>query len=227
MSYDDIFWLMALGSLLMVPLIFLLRRRRLNLRARSLAGHADHSRFCTTGMPRYRISGEREDMVARKADAEWQGDLQLGPGTGEPGQRRLVGALFVPLAVRERRRHQPRGADRRRARRLLLDGARGRAVGGRPQAGAHPHDRHGPHRAAGRRLCDPAHPAGHGGADSRDRRRPSSRSRQKPRRRTARSRRRWPAPRSSSRRSSCSRRSSAGKAGAALISFDRSPPVLS
>jgi MFS transporter, DHA2 family, multidrug resistance protein len=27
MSYNDIFWLMALGALLMVPLIFLLRRR--------------------------------------------------------------------------------------------------------------------------------------------------------------------------------------------------------
>src|SRR5689334_7280311 len=60
------------------------------------------------------------------ADQERGGRVGGGPqerqGDDDPGQRGVQGGVLVPVAVRVRGRDEPRGADRRRPRRLLLNG---------------------------------------------------------------------------------------------------------
>ena len=60
-----------------------------------------------------------------KGSAEWKGDLKGGAGTFTAGDG--ISGTTRSLPVRGRARRQPRAADRRRARVVLLDGAVGRA----------------------------------------------------------------------------------------------------
>ena len=83
--------------------------------------------------------------MKRSASAVWKGGLKDGKGTvsTESGVLSSVPYNFSN-AVRERERHQPRGADRRRARRLFLDGAVAVPRQRRHDGGEHRHhgDRH-------------------------------------------------------------------------------------
>ena len=69
----------------------------------------------------------RKRMPTRTAHAEWNGADRFRRRQDGLRLRRLRRALLVQVAHAGRRGHQPGGADRRRARRLLLDGAVGRA----------------------------------------------------------------------------------------------------
>ena len=62
-------------------------------------------------------------MPTRSAHAEWNGAIDSGSGRMSSA---ALGSVLVPLAHAGRRGHQPGGADRRRPRGLLLDGAVGR-----------------------------------------------------------------------------------------------------
>ena len=62
--------------------------------------------------------------MQRKASAHWQGSTQGRQRHALDAKRHAEGhAVFVQGALRRRQGHQSRGADRRRARRLLHDGA--------------------------------------------------------------------------------------------------------
>ena len=61
-------------------------------------------------------------MPIRTSSARWQGNLTEGSGTIRTGKGGFEGNYSLQVALRGGRGHQPRGADRRRARRLLLDG---------------------------------------------------------------------------------------------------------
>src|SRR4051794_7738399 len=92
-------------------------------------------------------------------------------GTDALRQRGVRGGVLVQLAVRGRRRHQSRGAHRRRPRRLLLDAALRRPGPGRSRSHPGVHHRQGPPREAGGRLPDPPHRAGDRGSRPRHGRR--------------------------------------------------------
>ncbi|CCD01938.1 protein of unknown function (plasmid) [Azospirillum baldaniorum] len=87
------------------------------------------------------------------------------------GQRRVRRRLLLPVALRERHRHQPGGTDRRRPRRLLLHGAVRRPVEGRAHADARAHHRPRPSRQGRRRIRHHEDRTGLRGRDSRHRRR--------------------------------------------------------
>ncbi len=55
--------------------------------------------------------------------AKWVGDIQGGEGTIDTGTGVVAGTLHGGIAIRRRQGNEPRGAARRRSRRLLLDGA--------------------------------------------------------------------------------------------------------
>jgi len=80
-------------------------------------------------------------MPIRKAEAEWKGGLKDGKGNLKAGQRGVRGPLFVPGSLRGRNEHEPRGADRRGARGVLLDGAERGSHRGGEAAGADPYGR--------------------------------------------------------------------------------------
>ena len=79
-------------------------------------------------------------MAIRTAKAQWDGNLQQGRGTMSFGSGAWSGAYSFQSRFEEGAGHQPRGADRRRPRGLLLDGVRERAgqEGLRAQAGLAP-----------------------------------------------------------------------------------------
>ena len=70
----------------------------------------------------------------RKAEVTWQGDLMSGNGRIDSVTSGAFGGLDVSWPARSEepeRKDQPGGADRGRARDLLLDGALARARAGR------------------------------------------------------------------------------------------------
>ena len=75
----------------------------------------------------------------RTAHVTWSGSLMEGSGTITSVESGAFGPLDVTWAARTEesgRAHEPRGADRRRACRVLLDGAVARPRAGRHAAGA-------------------------------------------------------------------------------------------
>ncbi len=145
------------------------------------AGHAtprvpgpDHRRAARR--PSRRTRTPPELMADRTADARWTGDLKGGEGTVRLGSGAYRGAVQLPVAVRGRRgRHQPRGADRRRPRGLLLDAGGQRAEPGRPHGGLGADHREGVAGSEGRRARHHRHRAHDRGVGLRARRRASSR----------------------------------------------------
>ena len=122
--------------------------------------------------------------MQRKASARWQGTTQEGSGTVSVQSGTLQGrSLLVQGALRRRQGHEPRGARRRRPRRLFHDGA----VLHAQQRGLHRvrhRNRGAAHDGPGRRQAD-------------DHRHPPSRPRAGARHRAPRnSRRSRPTPRS-------------------------------
>ena len=80
--------------------------------------------------------------MKRKASAVWSGDLKTGKGSISTESGTLkANAILVQHALRERRRHEPRGTHRGGARGLFLDGVLVGTRQGRFQAGIHRDDR--------------------------------------------------------------------------------------
>ena len=91
--------------------------------AAAVSGHGIHDGPCA-GRP---ASARRRwtsvwRMPIRTASARWEGNLTEGSGTIKTGKGGLRGELLLQVPLRGGRGDEPRGADRRRARRLLLDG---------------------------------------------------------------------------------------------------------
>ena len=61
-------------------------------------------------------------MATSNAEANWEGSLKEGKGGMKLGSGALQRSIQLRHALRRRKRHQPRRADRRRSRGMFLDG---------------------------------------------------------------------------------------------------------